>query len=276
MHSIFEYNNLPFWTEDQISQKQSFVSLFEHQIRTAFQERNRAWFFERIESPMLIPRSLLSDEYDDHDIYILPDPDPNKQTLALRPETTPATYAWMQHRLLSKNMLPYACWQINKSFRREQDQPSKHVRLKEFYQQEFQCVYSSDSFEDWQSYIVPYVKTIIEKITQCPTRIVVSDRLPSYSVCTIDIEVWNSDKWMEICSISKRIDFSCRWDKENKTALVCEIATSPDRQWFCAQNAIASWKNLPSDAWVDDDWTKACISNTDAARLKNERLSSIA
>ncbi len=41
-----------------------------------------------------------------------------------------------------------------------------------------------------------------------PLRIVLSDRLPDYSLKTIDIEVFNNDKWMEICSVSLRKDFS--------------------------------------------------------------------
>lgn len=168
----------------------------------------------------------------------------NLTPLVLRPETTPSTYAYMQHRLQSKNLLPYCVWQINKSFRREQDQPSKHMRLKEFYQQEFQCAYRADSHDDYQYNLLPALKTVFEELTMCPTRIVVSDRLPKYSARTFDIEVWNSEKWMEIASLSKRLDFPVQ--TPHKT-LVFEIATSPDRQMYCRERSHDAWKTLPDD-----------------------------
>ena len=40
------------------------------------------------------------------------------------------------------------------------------------------------------------------------TRCVSSDRLPSYSKQTMDIEVKTPEKWLEICSISDRTDFT--------------------------------------------------------------------
>ena len=35
-------------------------------------DRNRAWRFERIEAPMLIPRELLNPEYTDEKIFAVP------------------------------------------------------------------------------------------------------------------------------------------------------------------------------------------------------------
>ncbi len=187
----------------------------------------------------------------------------NLTPLVLRPETTPSTYAYMQHRLQSKNLLPYCVWQINKSFRREQDQPSKHMRLKEFYQQEFQCAYRADSHDDYQFNMLPALKSIFEELTQCPTRIVVSDRLPRYSARTFDIEVWNSEKWMEIASLSKRLDFPVQ--QPHKT-LVFEIATSPDRQMYCRERSHSAWKNVPED-YRDMYSNKDQVSNVDALAM---------
>jgi hypothetical protein len=199
--------------------------------------------------------------------------------LALRPETTPATYEWMRRRVeRESSVLPYCCWQLNKSFRREQDQPSKHVRLKEFWQQEFQCAYSSDTFEDWQAFVVEPVKALIADLTRCPARVVVSDRLPAYSVRTIDVEVWNSQKWMEICSISKRIDFPASAklaQKQNapaRCALVAEVATSPDRQHYCSKLWREAWESLPKSEHVDHDWRQSLVSNEAAAARYFERL----
>ena len=76
---------------------------------------------------------------------------------------------------------------------------------------------------------------MFKDILALETRVIESDRLPDYSLRTMDIEVWNEDKWMEICSISKRKDF----DKKaiinykskviEKDLLVLEIAIGLDR-----------------------------------------------
>ena len=68
-----------------------------------------------------------------------------------------------------------------------------------------------------------------------PARIVESDRLPSYSKRTMDIEVDNGDKWMEVCSISLRTDFDkkaifqAKKKVVEKELLVLEIAFGLDR-----------------------------------------------
>ena len=52
-----------------------------------------------------------------------------------------------------------------------------------------------------------------------------------YSLKTIDIEVYNADKWMEICSVSLRKDFPINPLIKNKPTecYVLEIATGVDR-----------------------------------------------
>ena len=68
-----------------------------------------------------------------------------------------------------------------------------------------------------------------------PTRIVESDRLPSYSKQTLDIEVDNGDKWMEVCSVSTRTDFKQKANfitnqtSIKKDVLVLELALGLDR-----------------------------------------------
>ena len=335
MQSIYPINNFPFWSESEIQQRLYFSQRFHSEFQRAVQARNRAWLFEQIEAPMMIPMNMLSAEYQADDLFavapkmstarlefmqayaaqifslddIFPDapPVPNDviqklqrqayteedwprwlnawvlawlprsmtPRLALRPETTPATYAWMAHRLEASLLFPYCCWQLNKSFRREQDQPTKHMRLKEFYQQEYQMAYLSDSFEDWHAFVVEPVKNIISQLTMCPTRVVVSDRLPHYSVSTIDIEVWNSEKWMEICSISKRVDFPdvvIPLKKVPRTPIVCEVATSPDRQYYCFERSRAAWETLPIQEHRDHDWLQASVSNEQTAAIRLEKL----
>jgi hypothetical protein len=60
--------------------------------------------------------------------------------------------------------------------------------------------------------------------------------LPSYSLSTMDIEVDTGERWMEICSISKRIDFPIKNRYQTKSRdfketdiLVLEIAIGLDR-----------------------------------------------
>ena len=126
---------------------------------------------------------------------------------------------------------PICYFQVSKSFRREQDQPSKHCRFKEFYQLEYQCVYTADTKNDYQSNTIKQIASMLQRVVGLPTRIVLSDRLPDYSIKTLDVEVWNGDKWMEICSCSLRKDFPAKPKMRGKEqeCLVLEIAIGIDR-----------------------------------------------
>lgn len=157
--------------------------------------------------------------------------------LVLRPETTPSSYVYAQHLLNSHSGVkpPFVVWQTGKSFRREQDQVTKNMRLKEFYQQEFQCIYTADTMNNYHSAVLEPVREMIGEMIGLPTRIVESDRLPSYSEITMDVEVDNGDKWMEVCSISRRTDFpdKARFQTKKGTVekdlLVLEISIGLDR-----------------------------------------------
>ncbi len=346
MKQIYDINSLPFWTEREIRERAAIADALASELQAAFRERNRAWAFERIESPMLIPRALLSPEYDEERIFAIPerpserrsafalalsllpaaaalaelsrlDPalesppdflapaiayadDPEdapwpaaldrallawsaerpapEARLALRPETTPATYAWMAEELrASRKSLPYCCWQLNKSFRRERDQPARHVRLKEFWQQEFQFAYASDTADDYQAFCLEPARALFAELSRCPVRIIVSDRLPDYSVRTFDIEAWESRKWMELCSISKRVDFpdAVRLPpKPNAPAreiLVLEIATSPDRILHCREHWREAWETLPRESAADRIDPSDFVPNAQAALAKSAR-----
>ena len=132
--------------------------------------------------------------------------------------------------------LPLCVWQAGKSFRREQDHATKHMRLKEFHQMEFQCAYAADTANDYHAACLEPVRKMIAAQVAMPTRLVPSDRLPDYAEVTTDVEVWNQDKWMEVCSISRRTDFPGKASfaaKGDGTALrdvlVLEIAIGLDR-----------------------------------------------
>jgi glycyl-tRNA synthetase len=226
--------------------------VFSDEIEAILRAENRAWHFFEIEAPLLIPREFVNENYTNEDIWVQETkelfvqeenkplghvkPDPNNSEIVLRPETTPSSYVFACHMLNSNQILPPFCvYQSGKSFRREQDQVSKNMRLKEFYQQEFQCIYSADTKNEYQEKILEPLRSLFEKIIGKPARIVESDRLPSYSLKTMDIEIDNGDKWMEICSISKRIDFpqkvifQAKGGAVEKEMLVLEIAIGLDR-----------------------------------------------
>jgi len=101
------------------------------------------------------------------------------------------------------------------------------MRLKEFYQQEFQCFYTADTFNDYHDNCLDGVQKVHADVIPLPTSLVESDRLPDYSLRTMDVEVNNGDKWMEVCSISKRTDFEGKF--RDKDMLVLEIAIGLDR-----------------------------------------------
>ncbi len=82
---------------------------------------------------------------------------------------------------------------------------------------EFQCIYSATTANDYQAAILPKLQAMFERLLgNC--SIVESDRLPAYSLKTMDIERGG----MELASVSLRTDFS-------ENARVLEIAIGLDR-----------------------------------------------
>lgn len=233
MKKIFETNGIPFWTAKEIALRNTFKDTFAREVIDMLAEENNAWrlHVHEIEGPLMLPDILLNPNYTPDDVWWFKEDD-----LVLRPETTASSYAYM-HSLMDHTSIkpPMVVWQAGKSFRREQDQVSKNMRLKEFYQQEFQCFYTADTLNDYQSALMPKLAKMFEHEIDMPTRIVESDRLPSYSQKTMDVEVMNGDKWMEICSVSVRTDFTrpavfnVKKKRIEKDMLVLEIAIGLDR-----------------------------------------------
>lgn len=248
MENTYDINGLVFWNEEEIKQREYFRDFFAERLRTALIETNPAWRMIMVEAPLLTPRDLLNANYTDDDIWVQysdfreigdePVPTgPMPRELALRPETTPGSYVYAVELLRNHTGVkpPFVVWQAGKSFRREIVQPTKHMRLKEFYQQEFQCIYTADTKNDYHTAILEPVRKMISDVIMLPTRIVPSDRLPAYSQITMDVEVDNRDKWMEVCSISLRTDFpeKAKFQGKNglieKDLLVVEVAIGLDR-----------------------------------------------
>lgn len=238
MLNIFNSNGLVHWEEREIRMRESMARFFADEIRYFLRDSNPAWDVRQVEAPLLTPRNLISSAYDNTDIWVQQTLSSSDVEMVLRPETTPSTYVYMQYLLNNHAGVrpPFCVWQAGRSFRREQDQATKHMRLKEFWQMEFQCVFTADTGNDYHSNCLEPVRRMIASMINLPTRIVPSDRLPAYSMVTMDIEVDNGDKWMEVCSISKRTDFPQKYRAVNKKKetvehdlLVLEIAIGLDR-----------------------------------------------
>jgi glycyl-tRNA synthetase len=225
METLYDVNGLAFWSEKEVKMRRRIEDQIFEGVRDILLAENSSWSFQQIEAPILTPRSLVNPNYTADDVW-------ESEPLVMRPETTPSSYRYAEWLLENNRVIPpFVIWQAGKSFRKEQDQVSKNMRLKEFYQQEFQCIYASDTLNDYQEKVLEPLRKLVEDILALPTRVVPSDRLPSYSMRTVDLEVDNGDKWMEVCSISKRTDFTMKknFGNKEKTFLVLEIAMGLDR-----------------------------------------------
>lgn len=211
MNPIFEHNGLVSWNSEEIETRRMALAYFVRNIREALLSTNHGWRFSECETPVLMPVGTISTAYNADDYYTVID------GLALRPETTYGSYEVARQMLAQKAKLPLCIYQVGQSFRREQDKSLSNMRLKAFYQLEFQCVYSLNTANDYQSIMLPKLQEIFERLLGA-CRIVESDRLPAYSLKTVDIERGG----MELASISVRTDFS-------EQARVLEIAIGLDR-----------------------------------------------
>jgi len=252
MLNIYDVNGLPSWDEAEINQREHLTASLAAGVREALLAMNPAWSFRRVEAPLLMPRALISEAYTDADVWAQRRMDASDHDLVLRPETTPGTYAAMRHALDHHTgaRLPFCMWQAGKSFRREAEQPGKFCRFKEFHQLEFQCAYSSDTTNDYHAKVLEPMRAMLARATGRRTRVVPSDRLPAYSQVTSDVEAWmgEDDRWMEICSVSRRTDFPGTVTVRNKrneavehAVLVLEVAVGLDR-------CVRAWSLAPEPA----------------------------
>lgn len=203
MQPVYETNGLVYWNEHEIETRDEMTRRFASGIQTMLRSINRAWLFERIEAPTLTPRGLINPNYGDADLWTQPESD-----LVLRPETTMGSYAVARARLAEKGgLMPFCVWQAGKSYRKEQDKTLANMRLKEFYQQEFQCLYAEGTKADYQALVMEPLAEMLGDAIGKPVRVVESDRLPDYSLKTIDVEADLGDRFMEVCSVSLRTDF---------------------------------------------------------------------
>lgn len=228
METLYSRNGLIFWNQKEIKLRNQFVDYFCLELSSILKFENKAFEMLQIEAPLLTPQEYINKNYTEDDFYKVSNTVfENSQHLVLRPETTMGSYQyakWLLQHTDNKVKLPICVWQHGKSFRREQDQVTKNMRLKEFYQLEFQCIYGLTTMNDYSIAVIPKVcKFISDMIGPC--RVGFSDRLPDYSEKTIDVICEKTN--MEIASISVRKDF--------ENAKVLEIAIGTDR---CVYNFL--------------------------------------
>jgi len=215
MENLYEKNGLIFWNQEEIKLRRMFEDYFTSEILNSLRKQNSAFTMIQVEAPLLTPKEFINKNYTDDDLWSFDD-------VVLRPETTMGSYLYAKHVLSTyneiKQRLPIIIFQHGKSFRKEQDQTVKNMRLKEFYQLEFQIIFSPSTANDYSERLYPDVlKFISNMIGDC--RLEVSDRLPDYSEETIDIVCVKND--MEVCSMSKR--------KDLEGFKVIEVAIGTDR-----------------------------------------------
>lgn len=229
MINLYEKNALVFRSEEEIQTRNYFVWYIKQELQNYLKSINRAFEFFQCEATTLTPRELINPNYTDDDLWVTAD------NLVMRPETTMGSYEYAKHLLNPHNTrkvsTPLVVRQHGKSYRQEQDKVTKNMRLKEFYQLEFQIIYQKPSDVDhYYKKIVPFINELLGKLLGQETYVIPSDRLPDYSNITTDIQMrWND---MEICSISQRKDFVF-WDKEY---LVTEVAIWTDRLLYNFDN----------------------------------------
>lgn len=219
MDTLYGTNGLVFWTEREIRLRQMMADYFVNGLRDVLKSENRAFELMQVEAPILTPLGFINSSYSPADYFAIGDK-------ALRPETTMGSYQyakWLLEHTETKTRLPICIWQHGKSFRQEQDQVVKNMRLKEFYQLEFQCIYANNTANDYSLNVIPAVRTMISDMIG-PCRVEESDRTPNYSERTMDV-VCNAND-MEVCSISQRKDFLYQ---NGASAKVLEVAIGTDR-----------------------------------------------
>lgn len=213
--ALFKLGGLRFWSEAEIDLRDAFQKQVVSRLKETLLGVNIAWRFARCEGPILHPSSQISSSYSQEDIFVTNHVAAGEH-LCLRAETTPSSYAYAKYL---GGKMPLCVWQSGISSRRETNDGASAAKLRfnNFYQLEFQCIYRADSKADYRSALITVVAKEISRFTGVEIRLVDSDRLPSYSESTIDIEALHKGTWREMASCSIRTDYSA-------DMRVCEIA----------------------------------------------------
>lgn len=235
------YNNLGglrFWRQDEIRLRERIKAAITDCVQGSLLDLNQMWRFEEVDTPVLMPRDRFSCAYSDDDVFVLQDQIGDRD-FALRAETTIGSYEMAALLLKATKMRPPLCvYTMGQSFRQERmdGATAAKLRFNAFYQLEFQCIYSEGTTAPIAQTVREALVPVVQKITGLPTRLVPSDRLPSYSKETIDIEVEWNDEWKEVASTSIRTDFP--QIAGQKPVEVFEVAFGMDRMVVLAQGGL--------------------------------------
>lgn len=218
--ALYELGGLRFWSQEEIENREAFQLAASRLVTRTLSDVNPAWRHYRTEGPCLSPRDRISDSYDDNDLFMT-NHVAGGSNLYLRAETTPSSYA-VARQIGGK--LPVCVWQAGKVFRRETNDGASAAKLRfnDFWQLEFQCIFRADTKVDYRQKLLDVLEPLVMRHTGAFVRLVNSDRLPSYSRSTIDIEAMYRGNWKEVASCSIRTDYA-------DDVLVCEIAFGLDR-----------------------------------------------
>src|SRR5271170_2578684 len=178
MEQLYNVNGLIFWSEREINARKIVEAHLVQAMKDSLKRMNRAWEFIQVEAPIITPQEFVNKNYSindmwafeyerisHHDAHNISGAETN---LIARPETTMGSYEYAKHLLNPHNdtkvRMPLVVWQHGKSFRREQDQPTKFMRLKEFHQLEFQCIYSLTTGVDYAEKLIPAVAAALQQL----------------------------------------------------------------------------------------------------------------
>jgi len=236
MTTYLNIESIPFWAPEQVRLRRLITSAVADAVIPALSEINKAWTFHEIDGPILTPQICMNKEYTGDDVFFT-QVFKSENQLALRPETTPSSYQYARERFRNKKSFPACVWQAGKSFRVEASDGARAatLRFNEFYQLEFQCIYAKGTMADYRTPVTTAMRTALDAVMLGTSRLVESDRLPSYSTQTMDIEMPWKGEWKEIASISTRTDFGDEYE-------VLELALGLDRAVLIAEQNYASRK----------------------------------
>lgn len=253
------FNNLGglrFWRQSEIRLRERIKNALVETVSGALLDLNQMWRFEEVDTPVLMPRDRFSCAYGDDDVFVLRD-QIGANDFALRAETTIGSYEMAVHLLRASPVrAPLCVYTMGKSFRQERSDGATAAKLRfnEFYQLEFQCVFAEGTKAPIAETVRAALLPVVERLTGKPTRLIPSDRLPSYSRETIDLEcdlgvsdmsietvrdlmaLKVENEWREVASTSLRTDFPAI--PAHKPYEVFEIALGIDRLVAIAQGHV--------------------------------------
>lgn len=202
---------LRFWRQSELQLRRRMRDAILDTVRDTLLVLNQMWAMEEVETPPMMPLSRMSAAYDRSDVFVLADPPGGARPWALRAETTDGTYVLAERILRTTRLRPPLCvWQMGTSYRREtrDGATAAKLRLNAFSQLELQLIHAEDTKAEIATPLRQALVPVIARLTGLETRLIASDRLPSYATETIDIECRQPDgEWREVASTSRRTDF---------------------------------------------------------------------